>query len=169
MYFVSKWYKKRLKAGGEGDDRGWDGWMASLIQWTWVWAGSGSWWWTGKPSVLQSMGSKRVGHDWAMELNKQGKFSSQFLKLIHPFMTENNMPAQHSTHACDQHHLRQYLGWACECMESSVTNSHLLPHGKIFFKWRGKITDLAKNSTVHWAQTRAHIWAQVTHQSTRLS
>ena len=54
----------RLKAGGEGDDRGWDGWMASLTQWTWVWASSGSWWWTGRPGVLQSMGSQKVGYDW---------------------------------------------------------------------------------------------------------
>ena len=60
---------ERLKAGGEGDDRGWDGWMASLTQWTWVWASSGSWCWTGRPGVLQSMGSRRVGHDWATELN----------------------------------------------------------------------------------------------------
>jgi len=52
------WFWARLKAGGEGDDRGWDGWMASPTQWTWVWAGSGSWWWTGKPGVLQSMGSQ---------------------------------------------------------------------------------------------------------------
>ena len=63
------WCWERLKAGGEGDDRGWDGWMASLTHWTWVWASSGSWWWTGKPGVLQSMGSPRVGHDWAAELN----------------------------------------------------------------------------------------------------
>ena len=53
------WYWERLKAGGEGDDRGWDGWMVSLTQWTWVWVSSGSWWWTGKPGVLQSMGSQR--------------------------------------------------------------------------------------------------------------
>ena len=60
---------ERLKAGGEGDDRGWDGWMASPTGWTWVWASSGSWWWTGKPGMLQSMGSQRVRHDWAAELN----------------------------------------------------------------------------------------------------
>ena len=59
----------RLRAGGEGDDRGWDGWMASPTQWTWVWVSSGSWWWTGKPGVLQSMGSQRVRHDWVTELN----------------------------------------------------------------------------------------------------
>ena len=57
-------------AGGEGDDRGWDGWMASLTRCTWVWVDSGSWWWTGRPGVLQFMGSQRVGHDsdWT-ELN----------------------------------------------------------------------------------------------------
>ena len=60
---------KRLKAEGEGDDRGWDGWMASLTRWSWVWANSENWWWTGKPGVLQSMGSQRVRHDWATELN----------------------------------------------------------------------------------------------------
>ena len=57
------------KAGGEGDDRGWDCWMASLTQWTWVWTSSGSWWCTGRLGILQSMGSQRVGHDWAPELN----------------------------------------------------------------------------------------------------
>ena len=60
---------ERLKAGGKGDDRGWDGWMASLTRWTWVWANLGSWWWTGKPGVLQSMRSQRVGHDWETKLN----------------------------------------------------------------------------------------------------
>ena len=63
------WCWERLKAGGEWDDRGWDGCMASLTQWTWVWINSGSWWWTGRPGVLQSMGSQRVRHDWATELN----------------------------------------------------------------------------------------------------
>ena len=61
------WCWERLKAGGEGDDTGRDGWMASLTQWTWVWASSGRWWKTGKPGMLQSMESQRVGHDWATE------------------------------------------------------------------------------------------------------
>ena len=52
-----------------GWQRGWDGWMVSLTQWTWVWVNSGSWWWTGRPGMLQSMGSQRVGHDWATKLN----------------------------------------------------------------------------------------------------
>ena len=63
------WCWERLRVGGEGDDRGWDGWMASPTQWTWVWVDSGSWWWTGRPGVLQFMGSQRVGHDWVTELN----------------------------------------------------------------------------------------------------
>ena len=63
------WCWKRLKVGGEGDDRGWNGRMASPTQWTWVWANSGSWWWTGRPGVLQFMGSQRLGHDWVIELN----------------------------------------------------------------------------------------------------
>ena len=63
------WCWERLKAGGEGDDRGWDGWMALPTWCTWVWASSGSWWWTGKPGMLQSTGLQRVGHDWMTELN----------------------------------------------------------------------------------------------------
>ena len=58
-----------LRAGREGDDRGWDGWMASPTQWTWMWVDSRSWWWTGRPGVLCFMGSQRVGHHWATELN----------------------------------------------------------------------------------------------------
>ena len=59
------------KIGGRKirDERGWDVWMASLAQWTWVWVNSGSWWWTGRPGVLRFMGSQRVGHDWATALN----------------------------------------------------------------------------------------------------
>ena len=63
------WCWEGLGAGGEGDNRGWDGWMASPTQWTWVWVNSGSWWWTERPGMLRFMGSQRVGHDWATELN----------------------------------------------------------------------------------------------------
>ena len=59
----------RLRAGGEGDDRGWDGWMASPTQWTWFWVDFSSWWWIGRPGMLQFMGLQKVGHDWATELN----------------------------------------------------------------------------------------------------
>ena len=71
------WCWERLKAG-EGDDRGWDGWITSPTWWTWVWASSGSWWWIGKLGVLQSMGSQRVGHDWVTELNWRRSFTFCF-------------------------------------------------------------------------------------------
>ena len=53
----------------EKETTGWDGWMASLTRWTWAWASSGNWWWTGKPGMLQSMGSEKVRHNWGTELN----------------------------------------------------------------------------------------------------
>ena len=59
----------KMKAGEEGDNRGWDGWLASLTQWTWIWVNSGSLWWTGRPGVLRFMGSQRVRHNWVTELN----------------------------------------------------------------------------------------------------
>ena len=61
--------KKSLGAGGEGGNRGWGGWMASLTRWPWVWVNSSCWWWTGRPGMLWFMGSQRVRHDWATELN----------------------------------------------------------------------------------------------------
>ena len=78
------WCWEGLKAGGEGDDRGWNGWMVSLTQWTWVWVNSRNCWWMERPGMRQSMGFQRVRHDWATELswtdviyihNLQGKHS----------------------------------------------------------------------------------------------
>ena len=66
------WCWEGLGAGGEGDNRGWDGWMASWTRRTWVWVNSGSWWWTGRPGMLRFMGSQRVGHNWVTELNWTG-------------------------------------------------------------------------------------------------
>ena len=64
------WCWEKLRAGEVGENRGWDGWMASPTQWTWIWVCSRSWWWTGKPGVLQSVGSQWVGHVWVTpELN----------------------------------------------------------------------------------------------------
>ena len=63
------WCWERLRAGGEGDHRGWGDWMASPTEWTWVWVNSGSWCWTGRPSMLRFMGSQRARHDWMTEVN----------------------------------------------------------------------------------------------------
>ena len=65
----SPWCWEGLGPGGEGDDRGWDGWTAKLTRWTWVWVNSGCWWWTGRPGMLRFTGLQRVGHDWVTELN----------------------------------------------------------------------------------------------------
>ena len=76
------WCWEVLGAGGKGDDRGWDGWMASPTRWTWVWVNSGSWWWTGRPGVLQFLGLQRVRHDWATELNWIRVMASAYLRLL---------------------------------------------------------------------------------------
>ena len=68
-HWKTLWCWKGLRAGGEGDDRGWDGWMASLTRWTWVWVNSRSWWWTGRSGVVRFMGSQIVGHNWVTKLN----------------------------------------------------------------------------------------------------
>ena len=71
-----------LGAGGGGDNRGWNGWMALLTLWTWVCINSRSWWWTGRPGMLQFTGSQRVRHDWATELN--------WIELNVPITVTNN-------------------------------------------------------------------------------
>ena len=75
------WCWEGLGAGGEGDDRGWDGWMASLTR-TWVWVNSGSWWWTGRPGVQRFTGFQRVGHDWATELYWTVRIYMEFRKMV---------------------------------------------------------------------------------------
>ena len=84
------WCWARLKTGREGDDRGWDGWMASLTWWTWVSVSSGNWWWRRKPGMLLSMGLQTVGHDLATELNWSFHSFAEGMK-IHMFSTESNM------------------------------------------------------------------------------
>ena len=112
------WCWQRLKAGGEGEDRGWDGWMASPTQWTWVWVNSRSWWWTGRPGMLQSMGLQRVRHDWATELNwtelnwksksvkKTRNLSSRSQRLLYLLIlgrTVNAKPGQEIPWPCDSY------------------------------------------------------------------
>ena len=76
------WCWEGLGAGGEGDNRGCDGWMASSTWWMWVWVNFGRWWWTGRPGLLRFMGSQRVGHDWATEVNwTELKYIYYFLKI----------------------------------------------------------------------------------------
>ena len=91
------WCWEGLEAGGEGDDRGWDDWMTSLTRWTWVWVNSGSWWWTGRPGMQQFMGSQRVRHDWATELNWTVMFNSSEKNWIATWMISRCQPVRPTT------------------------------------------------------------------------
>ena len=94
------WCWETLKVGGEGDNRGWDGWIASLAQWTGVWVNFGSWWWTGRPDMLQCMGSQRVGLDWATELNWTWQGPCEVLEKkcwIKSLHSEDRTDTEHST------------------------------------------------------------------------
>ena len=89
------WCLERLKAGGEGDDREWDGWMVSLTWWTWVSVNSGSWWWTERPGMLEFMRWQRVGHDWATDLIWSDLNSNVVWEFGFPGVTVvNNLPAK---------------------------------------------------------------------------
>ena len=96
------WCWERLRAGGEGDDRGWDGWIESPTHWTWVWVNSGSWWRTGRPGMPQFMGSQRVRCNWATELDltelfKCVSFSFENCQLPETQFTTIPSEAIHST------------------------------------------------------------------------
>ena len=137
------WCWEGLGAGGEGDNRGWDGWMASPTRWTWVWVNSRSWWWTGRPGVLRFMGSQKVGHDWVTDLIwsdliyveggiRTGTILKAGLHLgpecglraicpISMEMTnqlENQAPGRKSPRAL--HHLKEYPNYLCNQMESYI-------------------------------------------------
>ena len=106
------WSWERLKAGGDRDNRGWDGWVALPTQWTWVWASSRSWWWTGEPGLLQSMGVQRVGHDWVTELNFFGwpSLAAQLIK---------NLPVMQETWV-------RFLGWEDLLEKGKASHSSIL-------------------------------------------
>ena len=90
-HWIRSWYWERLKAGEEADGRGWDGWMTSPTQWTWVWGNFGSWWWTGRPGMLWSMGSQRVRHDWVTELNWLSVRNLTVSSLLSPVENEREI------------------------------------------------------------------------------
>ena len=98
---------ERLKTWGEADDRGWDGWMASPTRWTWVWASSGSWWRTGKPGVLQSIGSQRVRHNWATEPTDWNCLKT--CSLACPQVLDEDLA--HSRHSINMSWLDHWINW----------------------------------------------------------
>ena len=126
------WCWERLRAGGEVGDRGWDGWMASLTQWTWVWVNSRSWWWTGRPGVLRFMGSQKAGHDWATELNWTDSMLIIFINIkLQHFGTQCLANCQHlldhwkSKRVLEKHlFLLYWLAKAFDCVQFSSVQSH---------------------------------------------
>ena len=111
------WCWEGLGARGEGDGRGWDGWMASLIRRMWVWVNSGSWWWTGRPGMLRFMGSQRVGHDWATDLIWSDRAESLIYVRCYYFYWFVTFP---SSHIC----LHLFRFW-CLHLKKKVSKSAL--------------------------------------------
>ena len=89
---------ERLKVGGGGDDRGWDAWMACPTQWTWVWVNSGSWWWTGRPGVLQFTGSQRDRQDWVTFISLHVYWVSDAVSTSHPLLPSSPFAFNLSQH-----------------------------------------------------------------------
>ena len=123
------WCWQRLKVGEE-DDRGWNGWMPSSTQWTWVWVNSGSWWWTERPGVLQSMGSQTVGHDWVTELNwtvSKGQNWAQSWRCSGPWIyalqTAGHIFA--SSLLCNNMLLFSFQVWCIRCCKFGLFHSVL--------------------------------------------
>ena len=142
------WCWERLKAEREGDDRWWNGWMASLTQWTWVWVSSRSWWWTGKPGMLQSMGLQRVGHDWATELilvayfqfhSQQSHFKPNVSKLNRSLNIQQKYPQWGSPHGMQyEKDTESDSGNHKALLSIRLTHSlsrRLVPHSYIPIRW----------------------------------
>ena len=125
MHWKRPWCWERLKARGEGDDRGWDGWMASLTQWTWVRVNFVSWWWTGGPGVLQLMGSQTVKHNWATEVKWTEEVHNLMVLfyLAHSCLTLGN-PMDWSTPGLPVHHqlpgfTQTHVHWVSDAIQPS--------------------------------------------------
>ena len=103
------WCWERSRAGGDGDDRGWDGWMASLPRWTWVWVGSGSWWWTGRPGVLRFMGSERVEHDLVTDLTDWCSISQYPVSITNKWLSSNLAGESHWSNTVSELNTLNYL------------------------------------------------------------
>ena len=137
------WCWDWLKAGGEGDDRAWDGWRASPTQWPWVWVNSRSWWWTGRPGVLQSMGSQRVGHYWATELNwtqlKWVPVTSEVAFSPGIFYAFSLQSSHHPPPCCEPLYPMYIISWFLFEKESRLSSWDMLP----------KLVPLKSENTYH--------------------
>ena len=117
------WCWKRLRSGGEGDDRGWDGWMASPTQWTWVWVDSRIWWWKGRPGMLQFMGSQRLRHKWATELNwTDGQLETiEELRTFFPLILKRWLSVKEAHHSLLTQRQYKAVSWVCAQESGEIT------------------------------------------------
>jgi len=144
------------------DDRRWDGWMASLTQWTWVWASSGVWWWTRKPGVLQSMGLQRVRHDWVTELNWSLAWS---ITLLACEMTHAIQSSHTHTHTHTHTHKAEtdvFLELSC-FFDDSVDVGNLISGSSAFSKtiwnmWNFTVHVLLKPGLENFLHYFASMW-----------
>ena len=150
MWRVTHWKRhwcwERLRAGEEGDNRGWDGWMASPTQWTWVWVNSRSWWWRGRPGMLPFIGLQRVRHNWATELKWRRDrqtytktsllffvvfYRSKFSSGINTFQPKYFFSTSFSA---SQQNVSAFVGLQCFTESSCLNNT-------VFQMWNSKFTD----------------------------
>ena len=123
------WCWETLRAGGEGNNRGWDSGMVSPTQWTRVWVDSGGWWWTGRPGVLGFMGLQRVGHDWVTKLNwtELSKYCLCSISLFSPLNSWWNVRPFHSTWKKSESEVAQLCLTLCDPIDCSLPGSSI--HG----------------------------------------
>ena len=134
------WCWEWLRSGGEGDDRGWGGWMASPTQWTWVWANPGSWWWIGRSGMLWSMGSQKVRHNWVTELNWTDGLYEDYISLLLALLWLGHPPTL----------LLLYLvsfSWPPKTNSSHCWLSHVL----MFHFWLSRPVVMLANKLGRWA------------------
>ena len=136
---------ERLRAGGEGDNKGWDGWMASLTWWTWVWVNSGSWWWTGRPGVLRFMGSQKVGHNWATEMNwTEALMDSAMILLQFSRSVVPRLPVHHQLPEFTQTHVHRVSDAIQPSHPLSSPSPPVIPQHQSLFQWVNSLHEVAK-------------------------
>ena len=159
------WCWERLKVGGEAD-REWDGCMASPTQWTWVWVSSGSWWWTGKPGMLQSMGSQRVRQDWATELISINTISYICIITPYSFSTHSRISFSEITRALGyivNIYVFSYISSQLQHVDSSPLSGDLtwVPCIGSSESWTQVQSPIQEDSTHHMWPMCHNSWAHV--------
>ena len=152
------WCWESLRAGGEGDDRGWDGWMVSPTQWTWVWVNSGNCCWTGRPCVLQFMGLPRVRHDWVAELTDDLHVCVHAKSLqLCPILcnlTECSLPGS-SVHGLLQARILEWV--ALTSFKASSLPRDQTPVSHIYLHWQVASLLLAPHGKFHYSYVESKI------------